>query len=452
MKTLKEIFKSRSFQICLFVVLIQQVLVATGTYLMGDIAAQISTEGFNLVKGGVLFLCLVLSGSLFHYLMKYHLVAAQKDVLLQFFQKYISRNYSRPEIWRNPEEKTSRHDIMVREGQDSISQSVQFAADTVATGLNIIFNTVSVILITSPVMGVFILIAGLLGLLIVHLADKAIADRAQKEMVAQNDVNGFLALSWDNIVLGNKTPFQRWNSKFKELFGQSKSSSLDNVKVNDGIVGVAAFVTSFIVIATVFTLVYLNQKDLVKVVGLLVMLPRSMQIVMHIQVIQSYWAHWKYLLQRLDLTEKTFEPIKSENLDQFISTDKIQITGAEKTWSMDQLDVVLAQSSGRFVITGENGAGKSTLLLKMKQQLSEDGLYIPAHHNLELSESVASKSSGEVALHAVRDALVDEARVILLDEWDANLSKDNHAKLDREINDLSISRLVIEIRHHIPVV
>ncbi|MFM6928819.1 MAG: hypothetical protein ACKOX6_10150 [Bdellovibrio sp.] len=452
MKTLKEIFKSRSFQICLFVVLVQQVLVATGTYLMGDIAAKISSEGLNLAKGGVLFLCLVLSGSLFHYLMKYHLVAAQKDVLLQFFEKYISTNYSRPEIWRSPGEKNSRHDVMVREGQDSISQSIQFAADTVATGLNIIFNTVSVILITSPVMGISILVAGLLGLFIVHAADKSIAERAQKEMVTQNDVNGFLALSWDNIVLGNKTPFQRWSGKFKELFAHSKDASLDNVKVNDGIVGIAAFVTSFIVVATVAALVYLNQKDLVKVVGLLVMLPRSMQIVMHIQVIQSYWAHWKYLLQRLALTEKTFEPIKDENLDQFISADKIQINDVEKNWPVSQLDSVLAHSNGRFVITGENGVGKSTLLLKMKKRLSDEGLYIPAHHNLELSESVATKSSGEVALQAVSDALVDKARVILLDEWDANLSKDNQSRLDHEIKALSASKLVIEIRHHSPVV
>lgn len=452
MKIAKSIFKDRGFQICLLVIALQQILVALGTFLMGDLAAHVPTEGLSFFKAGLLLFSLVLSGSLFHVLMKYYMTVAQKGVLWKYFESYTRSNYSRPDLWRSSQAKSERHDIMMREGQDSISSSVQFAADSVATSFNILFNTVSVILVTSTVMGISIVGAGILGLLVVHIADKAITEGAQKEMTAQNEVNGFLAKSWDNIILGNRSTFERWTANFNALFGKSREASLQNIRVNDGVVGIAAFLTSFIVVATVFSLIYLHQNDTAKVVALLVMLPRSMQIVMHIQVIQSYWAHWKYLLQRLEMTEKTMAYAEELRLADFIKPEKIQVNSRNQRITFLELDEALANKTGRITVTGANGAGKSTLLLKLKQNLSEEGFYIPSHHQLELSTATFSKSSGEVALCALEDATKDQARVILLDEWDANLSKENQLKLDRVIEDLSRAKLIVEIRHHAPVV
>ncbi|XGC80101.1 hypothetical protein ACES2L_12265 [Bdellovibrio bacteriovorus] len=446
MNILKNLLQTKNFKLCIAIVTAQQILVATGTYLMGDLAATVLVQGLSIPRVVILVLCLILSGSLFHFLMKHFMVLAQRDVLKAYFDKYAEANFSRPDIWRSKEIKETKHDIMVREGQDTITQSVQFAADTVATGLNVILNTVSVILVTSPAMGLSILVAGLLGLLVIHCADKMISQAAEKEMLAQNEVNNSLARSWDNIVLGNKTSYHRWMDGFSDLFAKAKQASLYNVKINDGATSIASFITSSVVMVSVCALLYFSKNDLSKVIALLIMLPRSMQIVFHIQIIQSYWAHWKYLLQRLKMTEATYSSVDAEDLDKYINKAKIQIVSNVSTVSTTE-DILL-HSTGRFTVTGENGAGKSTLLLKLKDKIGTKGFYIPSHHHLELSDSSFSKSSGEVAMMALKDALADSASTVLLDEWDANLSKDNQAKLNDLINEISKTKLVIEVRHH----
>lgn len=450
MKLLKCIFKDKGFKVCILVILIQQLLVATGTYLMGDLAANAPTGGLSIVKILILAASLILSGSVFHFLMKYYLTVAEKGVLWQYFYEYSRNNYSRPDLWKNSQAKNERHDVVTREGQDSITQSVQFAADSVATVLNIIFNTISVVLVTNIMVGLAIFGAGIIGLLLIHLNDKKITQSAQNEMTSKTEENAFLGKSWDNIILGNKSAFDRWFKNFTILFENSKAASLHNNKVNDGVVGLAALLTSSIVVGTIFGLMYMNQHQISKVTALLIMLPRSMQIVMHIQVIQSYWAHWKYLLQRLEITEKSTLQAPIQNIDQFINSNKIQLTSEEKTISFDELISSIKSGSGRVTITGENGSGKSTLLLIIKNILKDEGLFIPAQHQLELSENTFAKSSGEVAIQALEDAGRDNARVILLDEWDANLSKENQSKFHRHIENISNKKLVIEIRHHIP--
>lgn len=448
MNILKSILATKNFKLCIAVVAIQQLLVATGTYLMGDLAASVLVHGLSIPKVVILVLSLILSGSLFHFLMKHFMVLSQKDILKAYFDRYAEANFARPDIWRNKEIKESKHDIMVREGQDTISQSVQFAADSVATGLNVILNTVSVILVTSPAMGLFILVAGVLGLFVVHRADKLISQAAEKEMLAQNEVNNSLSRSWDNIVLGNKTSYHRWMDGFTDLFVKAKQASLHNVKVNDGAISIASFITSSCVMVGLCFLLLHSKSDLSKVVALLIMLPRSMQIVFHIQVIQSYWAHWKYLLQRLKMTEATYTQAEPENLNRFITPAKIQIV-SDVTTCASQEDILL-HAKGRFTVTGDNGAGKSTLLLELKNKIGTKGFYIPSHHHLELSDSTFTKSSGEVAMLALKDAMTDCASTVLLDEWDANLSKENQAKLNELINEISKTKLVIEVRHHAP--
>jgi ABC-type phosphate transport system ATPase subunit len=441
MKILKLILADKAFKHSFIIILIQQLLVATGTYLMGDLAANVVVNGISIPKMIILILSLILSGSLFHFLMKLQLKKAEKNILLTFFEKYQDQNFCQPTIWRNSEEKQKRHDVMIKEGQDAISSSVHFAADTVATVFNIILNSISVILVTSPILGFAIFISGLIGLWIIHRADLSITKAAESEMVAQNSLNAHLAKSWDNIVLGNKSHSIKWRAKFKNIFENSKNKSLENVKVNDSVVSLAGFITSLIVVGTVTVLVYLNQTSNAKVVALLVMLPRSMQIVMHIQVIQSYLAHWKYLLQRLKMTEETYSPVKEFPLDSFINLAEIKIE------PHINFENILSNSIGRFTIKGANGSGKSSLLLKFKNQLKQNALYLPSHHCLELSQDTFSLSSGQLAICAIREALLDPSKVIFLDEWDANLSSENLNELDHEIEVLSRSKLVIEIRH-----
>jgi ABC-type bacteriocin/lantibiotic exporter with double-glycine peptidase domain len=447
MSARKTLLGARALWAALALVLIQQIMVAGGTYLMGDLAAEFPRRGLPPVQLGLLIACLVLSGSVVHYFVTWFTTRAQKSVLRSYFLTYAGANYNHPDHWRYTEEKSRRHQIMAREGQDTLTSLLYFVVDCAATGANIIFNTAAVFLVAGDSLALAILAAGFLGLLLVHAADARITAAADREMSAQNDLNGFVNDSWDNIILGNREFYRRWLARFDRLFALTERTALANVRARDAVVALAAFLTNSIVVGVVAAQAWSHRDQAGVVLALLIMLPRSMQIVMHFQVIQSYWAQWTHLKQRLRVTEQTCAPLATADIDVFIKPGAIRIRAADGDLTPFQLTRALEEvPAGRFTIGGDNGSGKSTLLVKLKRSFGEDSVYIPAQHALELGESTASLSSGEKALRALREAETCDARILLLDEWDANLSEDNRRLVSRRLDQMALSRLIVEVR------
>ena len=134
---------------------------------------------------------------------------------------------------------------------------------------------------------------------------------------------------------------------------------------------------------------------------------------------------------------------------------------------------------------GSNGSGKSTLLAALKGRLGVDAFYWPTSDKLafafahgqapheedeadgaeELDDAgqpvqptqpvmpprqntYAGYSSGERQLKSLAEiASHTQARVYLLDEWDANLDARNRASAERLVALLAERALVVEISH-----
>ena len=64
-----------------------------------------------------------------------------------------------------------------------------------------------------------------------------------------------------------------------------------------------------------------------------------------------------------------------------------------------------------------------------------------------LGEVSSTLSSGETALTALEYLRKEPHAILLLDEWDANLSPENRLAMDKMIDQLSADRLIIEVRH-----
>jgi ABC-type transport system involved in cytochrome bd biosynthesis fused ATPase/permease subunit len=116
----------------------------------------------------------------------------------------------------------------------------------------------------------------------------------------------------------------------------------------------------------------------------------------------------------------------------------------------DVIDRVSSLRSGRITVRGVNGAGKSVLLSLIKEQLGERAFYLPAQHQLEIPGVVVSQSHGERAIAALEAVSQHDPslEVLLLDEWDANLSAENRDMMSAKIETLSANKLVIEVRHN----
>ncbi len=66
-KSLFPIFKNKWFKTLIIVILLQQLLVAAGTYFLGEMTRQFPIEGFKFSRALSLFICIFLPGTVFHY-------------------------------------------------------------------------------------------------------------------------------------------------------------------------------------------------------------------------------------------------------------------------------------------------------------------------------------------------------------------------------------------------
>jgi ABC-type uncharacterized transport system ATPase component len=139
----------------------------------------------------------------------------------------------------------------------------------------------------------------------------------------------------------------------------------------------------------------------------------------------------------------------------------------------DALRVTLAQPTGRINVRGGNGAGKSSLLASLKTELKTRAYYWPTTDRLAfqftgglmpvdvegddeddvvvVAETLDKKlgfSSGERQLKSLQE-IVDatDAKIYLLDEWDANLDAANKAAADALVDKLAARARVVEISH-----
>ncbi|MFZ0565028.1 MAG: hypothetical protein WAM28_02405 [Chlamydiales bacterium] len=443
-------FKNKWILITFFVVLIQQILVASGTFFLGNITKQYSIEGFNVSTALMLFFCVSLPGTVFHYLVSWSTVHACKQSQYNYLTSYTHSSYNYPEHWRNQDFKQQKHDIMCRGGQESIQTFTYFLADFTSTCLNVLLNTISIIIVTNLTLGSIIIFSGFLGMSIVHLRGPKITKASRNEMLADNLLNSHLSISWDNIILGNQLFFDRWKERFETLFSETEKASLITVKKNDKTIALAGMITNGLVLGGALSLAWLNRNSPGFVLAILVMLPRCLQVVMHIQVIQTYFAQWKRLREKLKVTLESVTKPQRLDLSKLINHDDIRIVFKDKCYSSREIEKQLENMiTGRFTVLGENGVGKSTLLLMLKHKFNQSAIYCPAQHHLMLPENQTHLSTGETALAIFHDIQSSDRRVLLLDEWDANLSKENRAILNQKIEYLSRDRIIIEVRHSI---
>ncbi|MGK5594768.1 MAG: hypothetical protein ACSNEK_05345 [Parachlamydiaceae bacterium] len=440
-------FLSKWLGLLIGVILLQQTLVALGTFFLGKMSNDFPTLGFQVSIAFALFLSIFLPGTIVSYLVELFFTRALKFSQQSYLSEYSKNSFNHPTHFRSESTREKKHDIMCRSGQDAINKALYFFSDVLATSLNVIFNSLSIILITDVWFGIILFVAGLLGTLIVYLSKEKISHSSRMEMVAETQLNEHLSKSWDNIILGNSLFFDRWLTQFHDLFKKAENASIKATEKRNWPVALAGMLTNGIVLGFALITVWLDQNNLGNAMAILVTLPRSLQVVMHIQVCQSYLAQWKHLKEKLNITEESLQEPSPIDLSSLITESKIKANNSPVTIE-NFLPSIEKLNKGRITISGENGSGKSTLMLLIKQKFGSLAAYLPAHHHLILKEPRFKLSSGEVTLKVLEDIKNEDCKVFLLDEWDANLSSENKAIIDQLLNNLSLQKIIIEVRHH----
>ena len=173
-------------------------------------------------------------------------------------------------------------------------------------------------------------------------------------------------------------------------------------------------------------------------------------------------------------------PTADSGFDQRIRFEGVSLHDGLERLPCNSVDEALAylqtRPRGRLAVRGSNGSGKSTLLAALKGRLGVDAFYWPTSDKLAFAfaavqqndetddsdddaiaeppetssgrSSYAGYSSGERQLKSLAEiASNTQARVYLLDEWDANLDAKNRASAEQLVALLAERALVVEISH-----
>jgi len=271
-----------------------------------------------------------------------------------------------------------------------------------------------------------------------------LACRAENSFVSYTAV---LNNIWPNITIGNKLNHDFWVDIFS-----SESEKYYRAKLQfEGKRQAANIMLSFFSLVPTIFLVYaalIHEKNSAIVAAIIVNLTRIFHILGSLNSLVSDSLDWSSMYSKIKIL---FYDIKDESKNPgYIDCGKIKING-DPILSANEFSIgVKFLRVGRFTVRGGNGSGKSTLLLMLKDVMGDAAFYMPPSLDglIWRREFHGKKSTGQKMLEAL-DCILgnDEVSHILLDEWDANLDKNNTEAIDRLIDSLSRKKVVIEVRH-----
>jgi hypothetical protein len=282
--------------------------------------------------------------------------------------------------------------------------------------------------------------------------------------------------AWDNIFSGNGYNLRLWLAGFKSRLRVALTAQLRAIVAREGMSAMSGIVSLGIVFATITFVAVQNVADTTLLIALATTLPRQIEMTYELHLLATGWNDFVAVWTRFGGVAANLLPAPDQGFDRRIKFDRLVLREGDHANVVssvnDALRIVQARPTGRINIRGGNGTGKSSLLASLKTELRQRAFYWPASDRLAfgfaggvvpvdvegdddekivVAESMDKKlgfSTGERQLKSLEEIVNDtDARVYLLDEWDANLDAANKAKADALVDALAARARVVEISH-----
>lgn len=440
--------KSKSWQFLSFgkvaplltLTVLQQALIALGTFSL--IRAGLSIENLQL------FLFWVGAALLLHLLTPlFSMVLRPLETKLTYFaygeflKKKVLANKSKPSLWAKKDQKETYLSSISSETESYLSAIIFVILDVFSYILSLVFG-VFVLGVTLDVAFVpAFAIAGALSLLAYVLMQKVVVQKSYEEQEAKTKLGGFLLQSWENILFNNSLTIQKYEDRLNQTFQKTLKASVRSTTWNEALITLLSTVSSLPVLGVILYVIVQSDLSTSAMTALLVTIPRQLNLLGTFRSLFqsmtsyiSFESKFETLLKNASLQE--------EDLKQRISLSEIQVNGS----AAGSVEKVAALESGRFTVRGRNGAGKSTYLLHLNETL-ESSFYLPSHPQFIHNEDVVHESTGQKIMRHLGYIQESDAKFILMDEWDANLDEKNIEIVNGVLEELSKSRVIVEVRH-----
>ena len=310
-------------------------------------------------------------------------------------------------------------------------------------------------------------------LLLQWLVRKPVAAAYLAHQRSTNRMTAHTYSAWENIFSGNRYNFRLWHSGFKTRLRDALAAQIRAILAREGLATVNGIVSLVALFTYLAWVAGENVGNTSLLVALAATLPRQISLSSDMHGLASGWNDLAAVWTRIGGACNAMRPAPDADFMQRIGFADLRLqwsTGETQTCSsLDQALAVLAtRPHGWLQVRGGNGAGKSSLLAALKTRLGHQAFYWPTHDKLafafaaglpsgdedededEDEKTLASSgfSSGERQLRALQEITQKtQARIYLLDEWDANLDVRNRAAAEVLVQQLAARAVVVEISH-----
>ncbi len=286
--------------------------------------------------------------------------------------------------------------------------------------------------------------------------------------------------AWDNITTGNRYNFRLWHAGFKLRLRAALDAQIRAILAKEGIAAICGVFSLVVIFGYLAWVAGRNAADFGVLIALAATLPRQIEMSYSLHGLASGWNDLLAVWTRMGGACQAMRPTADSGFDQRIRFEGVALHDGLERLSCSSVDDALAhlraRPQGRLAVRGSNGSGKSTLLAALKGRLGVDAFYWPTSDKLAFAfaaglvagsvddtddsaaadapetssgqSTYAGFSSGERQLKSLAEIVSQtQARVYLLDEWDANLDAKNRASAEQLVAMLAARALVVEISH-----
>jgi len=449
------LFRGKDSFLCFTFVLMQQIIVASSTVFIIFLGKSIADHNIAII-----YLLLFILSLMAVYLPGiYSLIYLEKSKF-SAFKKYIyifsKLNNNHTSLLNNREYRKKNDPWLTNESLLVMGETSSLFYEWVSSGFNALLNILVIGFVIEPMLFFAYLISFLLLFVSVKISKNNIEDSAVNFQKDRNSMNQSLFAGIDNILVANDKNLRLWTATFDKNISSAIKSAVNLTKKTNLYSSITMILALIPIAFVTLAFFYKNINDYALLTTLVVTLPRQIQIIQNIFSVFSHAMHWHGVRGKLKGLLRALSPMadKTINLGDKIKWDCLKINYNNKQQDISGMDdfsrFISELNSGRITIRAPNGSGKSVLFSLLKESLKDDVYLLPTSSEL-MFESTSNKnfSHGEKAMLIFDEIHNDiHSKVLLLDEWDANLDVKNREVISEKINAMSKNIVIVETRHN----
>ncbi|MBH3460735.1 hypothetical protein [Pseudomonas putida] len=440
------LIKNRLFLFAALTAIIQQIILAASTWNIAMAGGSVGEGDFQSAKTQILlFFGLATVAYVTSSIGEIFLVKSQNQIWHKYTLDTIHKFCSDLRLSSESNRKSVSQWI-ASEALSTIHTAAPFYLSLISTVLNIVLTTAVFFFSLGFLVGCVVGAALIVSLLLVGLAKPKIerfANEAQSNKLSTLlHIDTLIANGHFGTSAMARSQSSSFSSKASKLY-----QSTERYNNLEQIIACTPIILS--VLSVSFFVYFLKESSLIELGILVALLPRTLQLFGNIHSLSSYLSNLFLMNRKIQNLHNFIPNLESQNLEQQVNRSAITITNKSsfEEITIDDLTKLVTSrqpAKGRILIAGENGSGKSSLL-KMLKMLNESSVLLTP--GAKFNGDLLNLSTGQLQIKELKSLLASPEKIILLDEWDANLDTKNRQACSAIIDQISAAHLVVEVRH-----